>query len=55
VNVDFRMKQSLIFGLIVGFVVFTLFFYLDRSLKYLLFVPFGGAMGWATQYVKKEE
>ena len=54
-NMDYRMKQSIIFGFIVGFVVFTMFYYLDHSLKYLLFVPFGGAMGWATQYVKRDE
>ncbi|MEA4977834.1 MAG: hypothetical protein VB016_04725 [Methanomassiliicoccaceae archaeon] len=50
-----RLKQATIFGLIVGSVVFSIFYYLDPSLKYLLFIPFGGLIGLATLYVDKGE
>jgi hypothetical protein len=50
-----RLKQATVFGLIAGAVVFSIFYYLDPSLKYLLFIPFGGLIGWATLFVDKEE
>ena len=50
-----RLKQAMAFGLIAGAVGFSIFYYLDPSLKYLLFIPFGGLMGWATLFVDKGE
>jgi hypothetical protein len=50
-----RLKQATVFGLIAGAVVFSIFYYLDPSLKYLLFIPFGGLIGWATLLVDKGE
>lgn len=50
-----RLKQAAVFGLIMGAVVFSIFYYLDPSLKYLLFIPFGGLIGWGTIYADKGE
>lgn len=50
-----RVKHSLIIGAIAGLLVFTIFYYMDPSLKYLLFIPFGALMGGAAVYVEKKE
>ncbi|MGI6472454.1 MAG: hypothetical protein ACOX1N_05270 [Candidatus Methanomethylophilaceae archaeon] len=50
----FRLKQSAIFGTIVGIVVFTIFYYLDPSLKYIFIIPFGTLMGWGYTYTVRD-
>lgn len=50
----FKLVQSAVFGLIAGIVVFTIFYYLDPSMKYILFIPFGALMGWGFTYSMKD-
>ncbi len=50
----FKLKLSAIFGTIVGVVVFSIFYYLDPALKYLLIIPFGTLMGWGYTYSVKD-
>lgn len=51
----FRLRQSAIFGTIAGIVVFSIFYYMDPSLKYVFFIPFGALMGWAFTYTVKDD
>lgn len=50
-----RIKHSFVFGAIAGLLVFTIFYYMDPSLKYLFFIPFGALMGGAAAYVEKKD
>lgn len=55
VEITSRVKHSLILGAIAGLMVFSIFYYMDHSLKYLLFVPFGSLMAGAAVYVEKKD
>lgn len=55
VKITTRVKHSLVIGAIAGLVVFSIFYYMDHSLKYLFFVPFGALMGGAAVYTEKKE
>mgnify|MGYP000913106906 FL=1 len=49
------LRQAAIFGAIAGFVVFTIFYYLDPSLKHLIFIPIGALLGWGYTYTERKE
>ena len=51
----FRLRQSAIFGTIAGIVVFSIFYYMDPSPKYVFFITFGALMGWAYTYTVKDD
>lgn len=50
-----RMKYGAIIGAVVGLAIFGVAFVMANSPVYIFFIPFGAAMGWASQYVKLEE
>jgi len=39
----------------VGTWIFIAAYMMNPSIVYILFIPIGAAMGWATQYVKDED
>lgn len=47
------LRQAAIFGAIAGFIVFTIFYYLDPSLRHLLFIPIGALLGWGYSYTER--
>lgn len=55
VKIPTRIKHSLIIGSLAGLLVFSIFYYMDPSLKYLFFIPFGALMGGAAAYVEKKD
>ncbi len=54
-KISTRVKHSFLIGAIAGLLVFSIFYYMDHSLKYLLFVPFGALMGGAAAYSEKKD
>ncbi|MCL2317818.1 MAG: hypothetical protein FWC44_02005 [Methanomassiliicoccaceae archaeon] len=50
-----KMKYGAIIGAAVGTGIFIAAYMMNPSFVYILFIPIGAAMGWATQYVKDED
>ncbi|MDO5862048.1 MAG: hypothetical protein Q4Q58_04575 [Thermoplasmata archaeon] len=52
---DFRMKQGLVFGLIVGVALAAFFYAAGWGAISLILVPIGAVMGLAPQMMKQKD
>ncbi len=52
---DYRTKQGLIIGFVVGLALFAFFYYESQNLACLILIPIAAVMGAAPQFLKPKD